>query len=179
MARTEVRGGQIKDGTIGLTDDVTGILPVANGGTGSNTLTSNNVLLGNGTGAVQAVAPGTSGNVLTSNGSTWQSAAPFDAATVSNDTTLDVVPAKPRTYVEDTGLTGAVTVTAQAGAVGWLLWVSLVGTAARAITWDSGDFEDGPTALPTTTVTTERLDTLCVWNTATSKWRCMSTGSAA
>jgi hypothetical protein len=50
-------------------------VPVAQGGTGLATLTANNVLLGNGTSAVQAVAPGTSGNVLTSNGTTWTSAA--------------------------------------------------------------------------------------------------------
>jgi hypothetical protein len=55
---------------------VTGTLPVANGGTGTTSLTSNNVLLGNGTSALQSVAPGTSGNVLTSNGTTWTSAAP-------------------------------------------------------------------------------------------------------
>ena len=58
------------------TDAITGTLPVANGGTGAATLTSNNVLLGNGTSAVQFVAPGTTGNVLTSNGTTWQSTAP-------------------------------------------------------------------------------------------------------
>ncbi|NBU94171.1 MAG: hypothetical protein EBS18_06520, partial [Actinobacteria bacterium] len=51
-------------------------LPVANGGTGATTLTANNVLLGNGTSALQVVAPGSSGNVLTSNGTTWQSTAP-------------------------------------------------------------------------------------------------------
>jgi hypothetical protein len=51
-------------------------LPVASGGTGATTLTANNVLLGNGTSAVQAVAPGTSGNLLTSNGTTWTSASP-------------------------------------------------------------------------------------------------------
>ena len=50
-----------------------GTLPVAAGGTGSTTLTANNVLLGNGTSALQVVAPGTSGNVLTSNGTTWTS----------------------------------------------------------------------------------------------------------
>jgi len=49
-------------------------LPVASGGTGATTLTANNVVLGNGTSAVNFVAPGTSGNVLTSNGSTWTSA---------------------------------------------------------------------------------------------------------
>lgn len=55
------------------TSIVTGTLPVGNGGTGANTLASNSVILGNGTAAVQTVAPGASGNVLTSNGSTWSS----------------------------------------------------------------------------------------------------------
>jgi hypothetical protein len=50
-------------------------ITVATGGTGATTLTANNVILGNGTSAVQFVAPGTSGNVLTSNGTTWTSAA--------------------------------------------------------------------------------------------------------
>jgi hypothetical protein len=48
-------------------------LPVASGGTGVTTLTANNVVLGNGTSAVQVVAPGSAGNVLTSNGTTWVS----------------------------------------------------------------------------------------------------------
>ena len=68
-------------GTTGLTPNSTstgsvtlgGTLNVANGGTGASSLTANNVLLGNGTSAVQVVAPGTSGNVLTSNGTTWSS----------------------------------------------------------------------------------------------------------
>jgi hypothetical protein len=59
-----------------LTTGVTGTLPVANGGTGATSLTANNVILGNGTSAVQVVAPGTSGNVLVSNGTTWVSQAP-------------------------------------------------------------------------------------------------------
>ena len=63
-----------------LTTGVTGTLPVANGGTGATSLTANNVVLGNGTSAVQVVAPSTSGNVLTSNGSTWQSTAPASSA---------------------------------------------------------------------------------------------------
>lgn len=53
---------------------------VAQGGTGATTLTANNVLLGNGTSAVQVVAPGTTGNVLTSNGTTWTSTAPTGGA---------------------------------------------------------------------------------------------------
>jgi len=47
---------------------------VAQGGTGAATLAANNVLLGNGTSALQVVAPGTSGNALVSNGTTWTSA---------------------------------------------------------------------------------------------------------
>lgn len=62
-------------GQLDATDGLTGIVPVANGGTGANTLTANSVLLGNGTSAVQLVAPGASGNVLMSNGTTWQSTA--------------------------------------------------------------------------------------------------------
>jgi hypothetical protein len=53
-----------------------GVLQVAGGGTGAATLTSNAVLVGNGTSAVQTVAPGASGNVLTSNGTNWASVAP-------------------------------------------------------------------------------------------------------
>jgi hypothetical protein len=60
-------------GTLAITYSGTA-LPVANGGTGATSLTANNVLLGNGTSAVQVVAPGTTGNVLTSNGTTWTSA---------------------------------------------------------------------------------------------------------
>lgn len=66
-------GGPItSSGTVTLA----GTLNVANGGTGATSLTANNVILGNGTSAVQVVAPSTAGNVLTSNGTTWQSTAP-------------------------------------------------------------------------------------------------------
>ena len=65
----------ITGGTItGITD-----LAVADGGTGSSSLTLNSVLIGNGTSPLLAVAPSTAGNVLTSNGTAWTStaAAPF------------------------------------------------------------------------------------------------------
>lgn len=63
----------------GANSDITSItglttaLTVPQGGTGLATLTANNVVLGNGTSAVQFVAPGTFGNVLVSNGTTWTS----------------------------------------------------------------------------------------------------------
>jgi len=58
-------------------------IAVANGGTGLTTLTANNLLVGNGTGNVTFIAPGTSGNVLTSNGTTWASTAPTPSVAYS------------------------------------------------------------------------------------------------
>lgn len=57
---------------------------------------------------------------------------------------------------------------------GQKLWIYIVGTAARAITWGAS-FEASTVALPTTTVSTNRLDVGFVWNAATSKWRCVAT----
>lgn len=63
------------------------VTPVDNGGTGATSLTANNVILGNGTSAVQVVAPGTAGNVLTSNGTTWTSSTPAAGVSLSADNT--------------------------------------------------------------------------------------------
>jgi len=76
-------------GTLAMTYSGTA-LPVANGGTGATSLTANNVVLGNGTSAVQVVAPGSAGNVLTSNGTTWASSAAatqtYPSAGIANST---------------------------------------------------------------------------------------------
>jgi hypothetical protein len=71
-----ITNAKIANTTIDLTTKVTGILPVANGGTGADTLTANSLLVGAGTDAVTFIAPGTTGNILTSNGTTWVSQAP-------------------------------------------------------------------------------------------------------
>lgn len=55
------------------------------------------------------------------------------------------------------------------------LWLSFTGTAERGITWGAS-FEDGAVALPTTTISTQRLDVGLIWNTVSSKWRCMAAG---
>lgn len=47
---------------------VSGVLPVANGGTGQSSLTAHDVLIGNGTSGIVQVSPSTAGFVLTSNG---------------------------------------------------------------------------------------------------------------
>jgi hypothetical protein len=68
-----VEGSKVTGNITGKAANVSGTVAVANGGTGATTLASNQVLLGNGTSAIQTVAPGTSGNVLMSNGTTWVS----------------------------------------------------------------------------------------------------------
>lgn len=108
--------GVVSASAINLTSEVTGILPVANGGTGANALTANNVILGNGTSAVQFVAPGSSGNVLTSNGTTWTSAAPSTTSGTAVTTTSNyTVAAGVSTVFGSTG-SGSITVTLPAAA---------------------------------------------------------------
>ena len=71
-------------------------------------------------------------------------------------------------------------VTAQAGALlfnepggtkydGQKLIIAVTGTAARALTWNAV-FEASTVALPTTTVTTARLNMGFIWRADTSKW---------
>lgn len=57
---------------------------------------------------------------------------------------------------------------------GQRLWISITGTTAIAITWGAS-FEASTVALPSTTVSTNRLDVGFVYNLATSDWRCIAT----
>lgn len=123
----------IAGGLVSLTTGVTGTLPVGNGGTGAATLTLNNVLLGNGTSALQAVAPGSSGNVLTSNGTTWASSAPA-AAGVSSIS------------FGSTGLTPS-TATTGAVSVAGTLAVGNGGTGAATLTLNNVLLGNGTSAL--------------------------------
>ena len=76
-------GSMLANGQISATGALTGAslildtpLPVASGGTGLATLTDNSILVGNSTGTVKSVAPGTNANVLTVAGGAWTSQAP-------------------------------------------------------------------------------------------------------
>lgn len=78
--------------SVNLATDVTGTLPVSNGGTGATTFTSGAVLIGNGTSAVSSVSPGTASNVLTSNGSAWVSQAlPVSGVTQAKATGINFI----------------------------------------------------------------------------------------
>lgn len=52
------------------------------------------------------------------------------------------------------------------------LLIEITGTAARTIAWGAS-FEASTVALPTTTVTTAMLSVAFIWNSTTSKWRCI------
>lgn len=55
------------------------------------------------------------------------------------------------------------------------LWISITDNGtARAITWGASFESSGNVILPTTTVISTRLDVGFVWNTVTSKWRCVA-----
>lgn len=56
---------------------------------------------------------------------------------------------------------------------GDLLRISVTGTTSISLTWGSS-FEASTVALPTTTSSTTRLDVGFVWNTESSKWRCIA-----
>lgn len=110
ISAADITSATISGGTItGITD-----ITVADGGTGRSTLTANNILVGNGTSAVDFVAPGDSGNILTSNGTAWTSAAP--AATASGGINAEVFTSN-GTFTIPTGVT-AVKVTVVGGGGG-------------------------------------------------------------
>ena len=81
-----VGGGFVKSsgGTNALTasakvdaaSELSGVTPVANGGTGQSSLPSGSLLIGNGTGNVAVLSGGTIGNIATWNGSTWIASPP-------------------------------------------------------------------------------------------------------
>ena len=102
-ASATIPGADISGDISGNAANVTGTVAVANGGTGATTLAANAVVLGNGTSAVQTVAPSTSGNVLTSNGTTWQSVAPTDFSTVALNTATNSVAQGDACYVSAAG----------------------------------------------------------------------------
>lgn len=180
MAKTEVTGAQIKDQSVSLTADVTGVLPVANGGSGSNTIALNNVVLGNGTGAVQTVAPGTSGNVLTSDGTTWKSSAPTGgtSSTRINSTASSATPSINVDTTDQFNITAlavnitSVTVTGTPTDGQKLIIRIKDNGTARSLAFGSSFSSSGSVSLPTTTVInkTHMLGFIYDDTTGVKKW---------
>ena len=93
--------------TVNAASEISGTLPVANGGTGLSSPTAGAVLLGNGTGAFAAITGGASGNVLTWNGSTWAPASPSagGVTSVSAGTGISVSGSTGAVSIGNTGVT--------------------------------------------------------------------------
>jgi hypothetical protein len=70
-------------GSIDLSAKVTNVLPVANGGTGLNSLTSRGILIGNGTSSLNSLSGTSAGDVVTYSGSAWVASQP-NAADATN-----------------------------------------------------------------------------------------------
>ena len=142
-----------------LTTGVTGTLPIANGGTGATTLAGASIPTYSSidTFTNKRITP----RVLPS---TADSATP----TLNTDS-YDMMVITGQTVAITsftTNLTGTPT-------NGQKLWIAITGTGAIAITWGAS-FSASTVALPTTTVTTARLDVGFVWNVATTTWRCVA-----
>ena len=133
-------------GSVDLTSQITGTLPVANGGTGTTSTTFAN-LTTNVTGTLPVANGGTgltsvgdSGNVLTSNGTSWVS-----SPAAAGDATQALTDAATITWDVDNGNVGTVTIAGNrvmaaptnliVGAM--VLKVTQDGTGDRTLTWNS------------------------------------------
>lgn len=97
-------------------------------------------------------------------GSTTSSATP----TINTDN-VDIY----RITAQTTDITSFTTNLSGTPTHGQVLVIEITGTAARGITWGAS-FEASTVALPTTTVTTNMLTVGFMYNSGTSKWRCMA-----
>jgi hypothetical protein len=141
---------------VNLASQVTGTLPIANGGTGQTSLAAASIATYTGTETLtnKRVVP----RIVTTT-STATPSIDGEATDIYGLTAL-------ATNITSVTVTGTPT-------NGQKLWIYIVGTAARSITWGAS-FEASTVPLPTTTVSTNRLDVGFVYNSATFKWRCVA-----
>ena len=124
-------------------------LGVASGGTGAATLTANNVLLGNGTSALQVVAPGATNNVLYSNGTTWLSGPLPSSSAVSSFS------AGTTGFTPSTATTGAITLAGTLAAANGGTGLTTPGSTGNVLTSNGSAWVSSPAAgTPTLNIVT-------------------------
>jgi hypothetical protein len=191
--------GQIKYiiSSINAATQLTNQVPIVNGGTGATTFAGASLVTYSGTETLTnktLTAP-----VISSISNTGTLTLPTSTDTLVGRATTDtltnkritsrVLPstANVGTPSINTDLYDIVVITGQSSTItnfstnlsgtptnGQKLWISITGTGAIGITTWGTSFESSTVTLPTTTVSTDRLDVGFVWNPATAKWRCVA-----
>lgn len=155
---------------IDLTNQVTGLLPVANGGTGAGTLTG--LVKGNGTGAMTAVTAPTGTVVGTTDTQTLTNKrVTLRISTVASTASL-VVDSDTTDQYNVTALATGMTIASPTGTPtdGQKLMIRILDNGtARALTWNAV-FRPVGTVLPTTTVVSKTTYVGCILNAAAGKW---------
>lgn len=177
MARTNIRGAQIADGVNGvdLAVDVTGTLPVANGGTGATTLTG--VLIGNGASTVTTVAAPSGTIVGTTDTQTLTNKRLNPRSTSVSSASTHTIDSDSYDWFIVTAQAAAVTFAAPTGTpvAGQRLMIRIKDNGtARAITWNAAFVSSGIASPPSTTVISKTHHIGFVWDEAASKWVCLA-----
>ena len=173
-----------------MTTGVTGILAGTNGGTGVNNSTRTLTYAGNVTftGAfnVSFTVPAANTYTLPASTDTLLARTSTDTVTNKRITLRTGTTASSATPTINTDNVDLYSITALAVAItsfttnltgtpvagdGLIIEITDNGTA-RAITWGAS-FEASTVALPTTTVISTKLTVCFMWNSTTSKWRCV------
>lgn len=180
MTRTELGSSQIKG--VDLTVDVTGTLPIGNGGTGN---TSNAAASCTGNAATATTASACSGNAATA--TKWAAAITVNGVNLDGTGNIVVVPrvgttASSATPSIDCALYEQYNITALAVAItgftftnvfdGCKLLVRITGTASRAIVWGSGAQSSGVATLLATTSGTNTHMVGLIYDSVKAKMVC-------
>ena len=166
------------NGSANVSPGVTGTLPVSNGGTGATSLTSGNVLVGGGTGAVTATKAAPSGAFVGTTDTQTLSAKRINPRSVA--------PSVASSYTIDSDATDFYTVTGQnqnatfnnptgTPVDGQKLMVRIKddGTS-RLVGWGSNFRASGITGPLAQTVPGKEHNVLFVYSTGVSKWVCLA-----